>query len=102
MIQNEGMPIHKRPFDKGNLYIHFNVEFPKSGFFQPKALQELEKILPPRRPAPKITEEVEEVSLTKVNPSEQRSGGGRGRRTMDEDEDEEEGGQRGGVQCAQQ
>jgi len=98
MIPNEGMPIHKRPFDKGNLYIHFNIEFPKPGFFQPKALQDLEKILPPRRPAPKVTEEMEEVSLTKVNPNERS----RGRRTADEDEDEDEGQQRGGVQCSQQ
>jgi len=101
MIGNEGMPIHKRPFDKGNLYIHFNIEFPKPGFFQPKALQDLEKILPPRRPAPKVTEDMEEVSLVKVNPNEQR-GSGRSRRTADEDEDEDEGQQRGGVQCAQQ
>jgi DnaJ family protein A protein 2 len=101
MIANEGMPIHKRPFEKGNLYIHFNIEFPKPGFFQPKALQELEKILPPRRPAPKVTEDMEEVTLTKVNPNEQRSSG-RNRRTADEDEDEDEGQQRGGVQCAQQ
>jgi len=101
MIANEGMPIHKRPFEKGNLYIHFNIEFPKPGSFQPKALQDLEKILPPRRPAPKVTEEMEEVSLTKVNPNEQRSSG-RARRTADEDEDEDEGQQRGGVQCAQQ
>jgi DnaJ family protein A protein 2 len=101
MIGNEGMPIHKRPFDKGNLYIHFNIEFPKPGFFQPKALQDLEKILPPRRPAPKVTEDMEEVSLVKVNPNEQR-GSGRSRRTADEDEDDDEGQQRGGVQCAQQ
>jgi len=101
MVGNEGMPIHKRPFDKGNLYIHFTIEFPKPGFFQPKALQDLEKILPPRRPTPKVTEDMEEVSLVKVNPNEQR-GSGRSRRTADEDEDEDEGQQRGGVQCAQQ
>jgi DnaJ family protein A protein 2 len=46
MIANEGMPIHKRPFEKGNLYIHFNIEFPKPGSFQPKALQDLEKSYP--------------------------------------------------------
>lgn len=27
-INDEGMPIHGRPFMKGNLYIHFTVEFP--------------------------------------------------------------------------
>jgi DnaJ homolog subfamily A member 2 len=27
-IAGEGMPQYKRPFDKGNLYIRFKVEFP--------------------------------------------------------------------------
>lgn len=27
-INDEGMPIHGRPFMKGNLYIHFTVDFP--------------------------------------------------------------------------
>ena len=28
-IQDEGMPMHGRPFEKGNLYIHFKVVFPE-------------------------------------------------------------------------
>lgn len=27
-IKGEGMPIHGRPYEKGNMYIHFTVEFP--------------------------------------------------------------------------
>ena len=27
-IQDEGMPVHGRPYEKGNLYIHFKVVFP--------------------------------------------------------------------------
>jgi DnaJ homolog subfamily A member 2 len=27
-IKKEGMPIHGRPFEKGNLYVHFSVDFP--------------------------------------------------------------------------
>ncbi len=27
-IHDEGMPIHGRPYAKGNLYVRFNVEFP--------------------------------------------------------------------------
>jgi DnaJ family protein A protein 2 len=27
-ITDEGMPVHGRPYEKGNLYIHFNVKFP--------------------------------------------------------------------------
>jgi len=104
VLPNEGMPIPKRPYEKGNLYITFTVEFPKPGFFNPKSLQELEKILPPRRPAPKpkSDETFEEVSLTKVNVNEQRRGGGR--RAQEDDDEEDEDGQHGGsrVQCAQQ
>jgi DnaJ homolog subfamily A member 2 len=29
VIRGEGMPVHGRPYEKGNLYIHFDVEFPK-------------------------------------------------------------------------
>lgn len=27
-ITDEGMPVHGRPYEKGNLYVHFNVKFP--------------------------------------------------------------------------
>ena len=27
-VADEGMPVHGRPYEKGNLYIHFNVKFP--------------------------------------------------------------------------
>jgi len=100
MIGGEGMPIHKKPYEKGNLYITFTVEFPKHGSLQPNQLQQLEKLLPPRRQLPKV-EVTEEAELTKVNLNEQRSRGAR--RPSSDDEDDEEGGQgRGGVQCAQQ
>ena len=29
VIQNEGMPQHKNPFEKGSLVIHFSVKFPE-------------------------------------------------------------------------
>jgi len=100
-ISNEGMPKHKSPFEKGNLYIHFNVEFPKPGYFKETQLQQLEKLLPPRRPAPKITEEMEEVFLTKVTQNDSRSKPTGPRRAASDDEEEEgTGGNR--VQCAQQ
>lgn len=28
-LPDEGMPIHGRPYQKGNLYVHFVVEFPE-------------------------------------------------------------------------
>lgn len=30
-IHDEGMPQYQRPFTKGSLYVHFNVEFPEPG-----------------------------------------------------------------------
>lgn len=47
-INDEGMPHYGRPFIKGRLYIHFNVEFPESGFLSPEKCRALEAILPPR------------------------------------------------------
>lgn len=109
-IQGEGMPMHKRPMENGNLYIQFNVEFPKPGSLNPTQIQQLEKVLPPRRPAPKSSpgEELEEVQLTKVSGSGGAPRGGPGgppfgaSRHADDSDDEEGhgGGQR--VQCAQQ
>jgi len=105
LIENEGMPQHKRPFEKGNLYIHFTIEFPKAGSLTPQQMKQLEDILPPRRPPPKVTEEMEEYELKKVPESTQRGAGGKGQQqrrgeSYDEDEDQPQGGQR--VQCAQQ
>jgi len=101
MIPNEGMPKHKAPFEKGNLFIQFKVEFPKPGVLKEPQLQQLEKLLPARRPAPKASSEYEEVTLSKV--AAQSNGGQRrrGQPGSEEEEDEEgQGGQR--VQCAQQ
>ncbi|KAJ8900198.1 hypothetical protein K2173_024838 [Erythroxylum novogranatense] len=45
-INDEGMPLHQRPFMKGKLYIHFNVVFPESGTLSPGQCSTLETILP--------------------------------------------------------
>jgi len=104
VIAGEGMPIHKRPYEKGNLYIQFTVEFPKPGFIKDAQAKELEKLLPPRRAVPQITKEFEEVKLEKVAEQKRSSNAGGGGRRMapssDEEDEEEPGGQR--VQCAQQ
>ncbi|KAL0390691.1 UNVERIFIED_CONTAM: DnaJ proteinANJ1 [Sesamum calycinum] len=43
-INDEGMPMYQRPFMKGKLYIHFNVDFPDS--LTPDQVDALAKILP--------------------------------------------------------
>jgi len=97
MIEGEGMPTHKRPFEKGNLYIHFTIEFPKPGSFNERQLKQLEEILPPRRAPPKETPEMETVQLKKVTENPKKTGH---RESYDEDEESHGGGNR--VQCAQQ
>ena len=32
MVMEEGMPRYRSPFEKGNLYINFNIEFPDNNF----------------------------------------------------------------------
>jgi len=98
------MPIHKRPYEKGNLYIKFDVVFPEPKSFKPAQLQQLAAILPPRNPSPKYkkdAENVEEVTLSYPT-TEQKTNGGEGRRgeAYDDDEEHQRGGE--GVQCRQQ
>lgn len=103
MIPEEGMPTHKRPFEKGNLYIQFSVIFPEHGSLTDKQIQGLEAILPGRKPAPTITDSMEEVTLVQGS-QQQKQKGQRGSRKGEayEEDDEDEGAQQGSrVQCAQ-
>jgi DnaJ family protein A protein 2 len=34
MIQELGMPTYRKQYEKGNLFISFQIEFPKQNFFQ--------------------------------------------------------------------
>uniref|UniRef100_A0A667WIN1 DnaJ homolog subfamily A member 1 n=1 Tax=Myripristis murdjan TaxID=586833 RepID=A0A667WIN1_9TELE len=45
-VLNEGMPMHRRPFEKGRLIIHFSVVFPQANFLPKHKLKELEHYLP--------------------------------------------------------
>lgn len=102
-ISDEGMPMYQRPFMKGKLYIHFNVEFPDS--LTPDQVQALEAVLPPR-PATQMTpmelDECEETTMHDVNIEEEmrRKQAQAQQEAYDEDEDMHGGAQR--VQCAQQ
>ncbi|KAG0304480.1 hypothetical protein BGZ98_005472 [Dissophora globulifera] len=52
-IVGEGMPHFKRPIDKGDLYITFEVEFPKDGWIKTGGdAKTLEALLPGRGPTP--------------------------------------------------
>lgn len=47
-INDEGMPFHGRPFEKGNLYVKFTVKFPDS--LHSEQLAGLKRLLPAPRP----------------------------------------------------
>ncbi|CAM8966580.1 unnamed protein product [Rhodiola kirilowii] len=106
-INDEGMPVYQRPFMRGKLYIHFNVEFPDSLTQEQREL--LLDVLP-QRPNSDLTDmeidECEETTLHDVNIEEEmrrRQAQARSQEAYDDDADEMHGpggGQR--VQCAQQ
>ncbi|KAH7365905.1 hypothetical protein KP509_18G052400 [Ceratopteris richardii] len=101
VISDEGMPIHQRPFMKGNLYISFSVEFPESGALSVEQCKALEAILPPK-PSREMTDmeldECEETILQDVNMEEEMK---RKRHEAYEEEDTPGPGA-SRVQCAQQ
>ena len=63
-INEEGMPVHGRPYEKGNLYIRFSVKFPES--FSSEEVTQLKQVLPPgpQSQAPMSEDEPEQVTLT--------------------------------------
>ena len=67
-INEEGMPVHGRPYEKGNLYIRFSVTFPES--LSSEEVQQLKQVLPspPQPQAPMSEDEPEQVTIC-WNPS---------------------------------
>lgn len=102
-INDEGMPHHLRPFIKGRLYIHFNVDFPDSGFLSPEKCRTLETILPARTSNHLTDMEVddcEETTMHDVNMEEEMRRKQQQQYQEAYDEDDEPSMPR--VQCAQQ
>ncbi|GFH11068.1 uncharacterized protein HaLaN_06502 [Haematococcus lacustris] len=94
-IRDEGMPIHGRPFQRGNMYIKFDVVFP-------------DQLSPDLNGSMELDEHEELKSLSYVEDIEaelkSRVHLGKGHAGEAYDSDDEEDGGRGGqrVQCAQQ
>lgn len=94
-VQNEGMPIYRDPYDKGQLIIQFQVKFPEQGWLPEHLMYQLERLLPPREDV-MITDDMEEVDLCEVEERSQQKKFGE---VYDEDEESHSG---GGVQCQTQ
>jgi len=109
MVAGEGMPVHTRPFVKGNLYIKFEVDFPDN--LVPEQVSALQQVLPGAdavNGTADMDEDAEECHMNHVEDFEEemrtrhRSFRQHSSNAYDSDEDEDmpRGGQR--VQCAQQ
>jgi len=98
-VKDAGLPRLKAPFENGNLFIKFNIEFPSS--VDPSAAKELLALLGPPKNVSKLSvddDAVEEVELSAMDPVVSFKD-----YQPAEEEDEEEGGPGGQrVQCAQQ
>jgi DnaJ family protein A protein 2 len=107
VVKEEGFPEHRRIFEKGDLFIMFEVDFElPEGFLTPEKLTQLRSVLPPApaRPAIEGAEGApEEVHLTEATrqPGEGSGASSAGREAYDEDEGWYGYGG-GGVQCAHQ
>lgn len=100
-VQGEGMPHYKNPFEKGNLYITFDVVFPDSHFATEDQIKQLENILSPRPAFVMPTGDlVEEVNLMEYTANKSYQGR---EEAYNADEDEHEmHGHIPGVECAHQ
>uniref|UniRef100_A0A8D2CMZ2 DnaJ homolog subfamily A member 1 n=1 Tax=Sciurus vulgaris TaxID=55149 RepID=A0A8D2CMZ2_SCIVU len=92
-VLNEGMPIYRRPCEKGRLIIEFKVNFPENGFLSPDKLSLLEKLLPERKEVEE-TDEMDQVELVDFDPNKERW-----RHYNGEAYEDDEHYPRGGVQC---
>lgn len=100
-IPNEGMPTYKRPDNRGDLYIEFDVEFPADNFASGSELSNLESILPKRRKQVAKQEIIDECNLIDAT-MDSFGASTHSRNAYDEDDSEDDEGQGGGVRCAQQ
>lgn len=98
LIQGEGMPLQGNIFTKGRLFIHFQVEFPKT--LPTQTVSALSEILP-RASTPMLSGEEEECNMNDVDISQ--FGQGEGAARGDAYDEDEEGGRGGAqkVQCGQ-
>jgi DnaJ family protein A protein 2 len=102
LIKGEGFPMHRRIFDKGDLFIKFHVDFMfPHELSSPEHLLKLEALLPPREKHA-IADDAEEAVLDEVPPNREigDNAGVGGGDAYDEDEQGHHPG--GGVQCASQ
>ncbi len=100
-VPGEGLPRMRSPFEAGNLFIKFNIEFPDS--ISPEAAAGLLKVLPPRKHKVTATEGDENVDVVELQEMDPLKSFADYIPETNYDDDDDEGGPGGQrVQCAQQ
>ncbi|EMD34156.1 hypothetical protein CERSUDRAFT_107898 [Gelatoporia subvermispora B] len=90
ILRGEGMPHHKNPDQKGNLYVMLEVDMPDEGWLRSVDRVALEQLLPPKKsemePKPAIVDEVpfEEADIADFGDGDEEDW---------EDDDDEHGGE---------
>jgi len=99
-VKGEGLPRLRAPFENGNLFINFTIEFPDS--IPPAAGAELLKLLGPPKHVVNAKEDDDEVELCELTNMDPVTSF-KDYIPAEQEDDEEEGGPNGQrVQCAQQ
>jgi chaperone protein DnaJ len=115
VIRGAGMPTHRQPHNRGDLYLHFNINFPTKLSLSAEQTAQLGSLLPkcsaPSSLKPSKEAEVEEVHMVSVDSGKGSSKGKQQpqqqqRRSAHDDDEDEDAEMHGhghpGVQCAQQ
>ena len=85
VVKHEGMPMHKNPFERGDLYIKFNIEFPINHTLTEECMAQLENLLPGRAAFVK-PDDGEDVDLIEYDPDdESRTRGGEAYNSSDDE-----------------
>jgi len=98
-ISNQGMPTYKSPFDKGNLYINFEVKYPKK-----EKLKEIMKILLDIKEEIELKEGEKMIKLEKCEIDIEIKRNNKGEKEvvnndLNKSEEKEQRGPREGVSC---
>ena len=101
-VQGQGMPRLKNPFDFGNLFLMFKIEFPAPGALSEPAMAALLDAVPRRlsAPSPSLAPAAEVEVFTTQDMDPLRSYNDNKPEAQEDDDEEGREGQ-GGVQCAQ-
>lgn len=99
VIADEGMPSLGNPFVKGDLYVHFKVEFPDNGVLSDEVMRILRNTLP--NPSEKLEYDESETEVVSLDHADIKSFGKGGAVSHTSAYDEDEDGQGETVQCEQ-